>query len=699
MDQTYEEFEKEFLDDVRLNAQIDGTTPDDYFFNDILNRLSSMGEITDPQVVPMQKRCRNQKIMSFDAYAFDESDKSIVLISNDYIDDLNGILNRTQIEQYKQRMLNFLQEAYDDKLSMYFDLTDDLLKVGKNIGGRMRIDYVNLDQDTSIDKIKLIIITNRKLSERIKTLPSEDFNGKKVEINIWSLARFYELYKSGKEKEPILIETKKYGLDGIPCIKAEMNGNLDYDAYLAIVPGEFLHSIYYEHGSRLLEGNVRAFLSNRGKINKGIRLTIKNEPTKFFTYNNGIACTASSVVLSEDGHMIVSMENLQIINGGQTTASLTSAVLKDKMSLDNIFVPMKLTVINNEDYDIMIQNISKFANSQNKVKDSDLFSNHPFHRTFETLAKRIQAPAKGDSINDTLWYYERSRGKYEQEQFKFTKKSEKDSFLKKYPKNQVIKKEELAKYFVCAELLRPDIVSKGSEKCMSYFAEYIDDKFQKNEASFNDQFFKNCICYAILFRTTDRIVNKASWYNVGGYKLNIVPYTISKLISLIPPGYCLDFDRIWKKQELYASLNSEIEKIAKATDEFIKQSNGVIITEYCKKEDTWKKYREVKYNLSHEFLSDLVNKELIESKLRSETKENKLSLDLNIESEIINLGGEYWRKLIQEGLNRKLLSPSEVDLLRIPASIDTLKPRIASPKQAKLIWKIRKKLEDAGVLV
>lgn len=323
MNQTYEEFEQEFLDDVRINAQIEGTTPDDYFLNDILGRLSSMGELVDPQIAQMQKRCRNQKIMSFDAYAFDESDRSIVLITNDFIDDKNGVINKAQIEQHKQRMLNFLQEAYDEKLSQYFDVTDSLLFTGRDIGKRMKINYVNLEEDTSIDKVKLIIVTNKRLSEKIKTLPSEDFNDKKVEINVWSLTRLYELYESGREKEPIIIETNKYNLDGIPCIKAEMSGNLDYDAYLAIVPGSFLHQIYYEHGSRLLEGNVRAFLSNRGKINKGIRLTIKNEPTKFFTYNNGIACTASEVTLTNDGHNIIAVEDLQIINGGQTTASLS----------------------------------------------------------------------------------------------------------------------------------------------------------------------------------------------------------------------------------------------------------------------------------------------------------------------------------------------------------------------------------------
>lgn len=698
MEQTFEEFETEFLDDIRINAQIDGTTPDDYFLTDILSRLGSMGEISDPQITPIQKRCRNGRIMSFDAYAFDESDKSVVLVSNDFVDDLNTVLTKTQIEQSKQRMINFLEEAYDNKLNQYFDVTDSLLSIGNDIGRRMHIDYINLDDDKSIDKIKLIIVTNKRLSDRIKSLPSEQFQGKKVEVNIWSISRLYELYQSGKEREPIIIETKKYGLDGIPCIKAEMSGNLDYDAYLAIVPGKFLHEIYYEHGSRLLEGNVRAFLSNRGKINKGIRLTIKNEPTKFFTYNNGIACTASKVCLSDDGHNILAMEDLQIINGGQTTASLTSAVLKDHLSLDNIFVPMKLTVVKNDDYDSMIQNISKYANSQNKVKDSDLFSNHPFHRVFENLAKTIQAPARGDSVNNTMWYYERSRGKYEQEQFKFKKKSERDNFVKKFPKNQVIKKEDLAKYYTCAELLRPDQVSKGSEKCMSFFAERIDDKYQKSPDVFNNQFFKNCICYAILFKSADKIVKNASWYISESYtKSGVVAYAISKLISLIPDGYCLDYNLIWRKQELYPSLNFEIEKIAHETFNFVQELGGNGMEQF-KKEESWNKFREIKYEFSKEFIKDLINKDLIDTQAKADAKENKLAKKLDIEREIVMAGKDYWERLINEGLNRRIISYQEVDLLKLASRIQVT-GKIPSPKQMQWIWKIREKLEKAGVLV
>ena len=698
LDTSFEEFRNEYLEDVRINAQIDGTMPDEFFFSDALEKLSSMGELVDPRIKPTQKRCRNNRIMSFDAYCFDESDKSVVLISNDFKDTADATLTKTEIDTIKARMLNFLQEAYDEKLGVYFDITDEMLAVGRDIGRRMKIDYVDIENDNSINQIKLYIITNKLLSEKVTSFRSEDFLGKKVELNVWSIKRFFDLYQSGRDREPIVIDTEKYGVEGIPCIKAEMSGSLDYDAYLAIVPGQFLHNIYYEHGSRLLEGNVRSFLSNRGKINKGIRETIRKEPTKFFTYNNGIACTAAKISLSEDGRFITSMEDLQIINGGQTTASMTSAVLKDKLPLDNIFIPMKLTVIKNDDYDTMIQNISRYANSQNPVKEADLFSNHPFHRTFETLSKKVAAPIYGDNVNNTFWYYERSRGKYEQEQLKFVRKSEKDAFFRKYPKSQVIKKEELAKYFTCGELLRPDIVSKGSAKCMSFFAEYIDEKYQKNPEYFNDEFYRMAICFVILFRTTDKIVNKAEWYNVGGYKLNIVPYTISKLIQSIPKGYCLDYDLIWKKQQLYPSLNAQIEKIARITNEFIQKSNGIIVTEYCKKEDTWKKYKDVSISLDKSFLDDLASKEIIESKIQSSIKEKKLEKDVNCMVEVYNLGSTYWTNLLAEGMKRHILSPTEMDLLKLAVAYADGK-KFPSDKQAKLIWKIREKLDQAGVLI
>ena len=698
MNMAFEEYKKEYLDDIRINAQIESVLPDEYFLEDALDKLTAMGELTDPVIRPIQKRCRNNKIMAFDAYGFDASDKSFVLISNDFKDTADATLTRTELDTIRTRMLNFIQEAFDERLQEYFDLTDEMLPVGRNIARRMKKDYVDLDNDDSIDQIKLYIITNKTLSDKVTSLRCDDFLDKRVELNVWSIKRFYDLYQSGKDREPILIETDKYGIKGIPCIKAEMSGNLDYDAYLAIVPGYFLHSIYYDHGSRLLEGNVRAFLSNRGKINKGIRETIRKEPTKFFAYNNGIACTAAKITLSDDKRFITSMEDLQIINGGQTTASLTSAVIKDKLPLDNIFVPMKLTVVKNDDYDMMIQNISRYANSQNSVKNSDFFSNHPFHRVFEALSKKIPAPVSGDNVNNTFWYYERSRGKYDQEQFKITRKSEKEAFARRFPKSQLIKKEDLAKFFTCAELLRPDVVSKGGEKCMSFFAEYIDSQYQKTPEYFNDEFFKLAICYAILFKTTDKIVKNSDWYISASYiKPFIVPYTISKIIVNLPKGYCLDYDLIWRKQTLYPSLSCQIEKVAHATNEFIRNSVGSA-REYCSKEETWKRYKDVPLSLDPQFVNDLISKEVMDERIQGEIKEKKLEKDVNWLVEIYNLGNSYWTDLLKEGMKRHILSPMETDLLNLAIAF-TAGKKVPSEKQAKLIWKIRNKLDQAGVLI
>ena len=164
-------------------------------------------------------------------------------------------------------------------------------------------------------------------------------------------------------KDPVEIDVRDYGLDGIQCIKAEI-GSDGYSAYLAIVPGQFLSEIYKKYGPALLESNVRSFLNVRGAVNKGIRGTILNERNNFFTYNNGISTIASEIETSQipgKGLCITKFTDFQIINGGQTTASLASASIKDNAPLDKIFVQMKLTILSEENPEF-VSNISRYAN-------------------------------------------------------------------------------------------------------------------------------------------------------------------------------------------------------------------------------------------------------------------------------------------------------------------------------------------------
>lgn len=159
----------------------------------------------------------------------------------------------------------------------------------------------------------------------------------------------------------------------------------------------------------------------------------------------------------------------------------------------------------------------------------------------------------------------------------------------------------------------------------------------------------------------------------------------------------MDFDLIWKKQQLYPSLNQQIERVARVTNDFIIKSSGSA-REYCSKEDTWEQYRSIPLSLDPAFIFDLVSKSIVDEKIKSEIKEKKLEKDANCMVEVYNLGSTYWANLLAEGMKRHILSPTEIDLLKLAVAYAEGK-KFPSDKQAKLIWKIRDKLDQAGVLI
>lgn len=690
----YEEFMLELKIDASHNCRLD----EDEFLEKQLLFLEEIGEFNDPLIYNFETTGKRRRIMKFDAYCYDEADKSLIFITSDF-SNTNGlqILTNSKIESIYKRMHAFIDEVCNGNLIEYCDDSDPILKVGKEI--YLRFNSTNMDRQ--LNKIKFYIISNSMLSTRVKSLKKESFNNKPVEVNVWSFDRFFDMMQTANS-EPIKINVKDYGINGIPCIKADLKNEDDYSAYLAIVPGKFLADIYLDYGSKLLEGNVRAFLSNRGKVNKGIRSTIKNEATRFFTYNNGIATTADKITL--ENNEITFMEDLQIINGGQTTASLASALInKDSKDLKDIFVPMKLTVVKRENekqienYNDMIQLISRYANSQNSVKASDFFSNHPFHRRMEKLSLKTPAPPVNGSPSQTIWYYERSRGKYNQEQLKLSK-SKRVKFKNKFPKNQVLTKEKLAKYLNAYNCL-PHIVSQGSNKSMNYFAKEIVENLSKDINNINDSFFKKAVCAAIIFTNVDRMILKQPWYSKGGYKLNIVPYTISKIISAIPKGKSVDLQKIWKNQSIYPTFTYEVERVSKITNDFIlEKSNGMIVTEFCKKENAWKLFKNYEYKLSNKFLNDLIDvKELKVEEDRSK-KTQKLENETNIEIEVYNLGSSLWKHLLLEAEPKNLLSPKELDILAIGAKMEEPPYKTPSISQCKILMKIKEKLRNEGII-
>lgn len=709
----YQEYKEDFLNTLRADSVHSGTDTEDEFLNHTLDLLMDFNELDSPEMTGMgDKKGKGGRLMRADGYCFDETDHSLILLISDFQDSKEpDKLTRTRVDELYWRLYYFLDEVCNGNISTYFDDSDDVLKISDYIRRRMNAQH---DDPQLVLKVKFYILTNKELDTRLlstnllettisntrgkkkkakttKKIKKENFNGKPLEIALWYPERFFEMENSNNN-EPIVIDVAEdYGCNGIPCIKGNIGDNLDYEAYIAIIPGKLLADIYIEHGSRVLEGNVRAFLGTGGSksVNSGIRRTINTDPTKFFTYNNGIATTASDVETNfVDGQLyITKIVDLQIINGGQTTASLAEAVLKKtNTDLKGIYVPMKLTVIDDREsedengirfYDAMVQSIAKFANSQNKVTAADLFSNDPFHIQMEQMSKRYLAPP-GQSAVPTGWYYERSRKKYKQEQIKLSKDSQK-RFQSKFPKSQVITKEQLAMYITTVFSLRPDIVSKGKNWTMKAFGTEISEIYKKNKEAFNEFYFKKCICAAIIYRTVDSYLetHKDSarkptgfWYKTGGYKLNIVPYSIAKIISSIPEGLSLDWTQIWNKQAISPSFMREIEIVTKMTNDFICDSNGVIVTEYCKKLSTWEEFRDkIGYSPSADFLSELISTAEVKEYEHDAKSDKKDDNNLKNIMAIINRGADYWQNLVRIAQNNRI-SVSYQELTAIKQLID-----------------------------
>ena len=700
-----EEYRKQFIDEIRFEAEHDGTYPESMFIEKTLALLEELGELNDPMPMSVELRNNKKQRMSFDAYAYDEADNALVLISSVFYNERDSKHNLAEggVNDILSHMQNFIQEVDKGNISKYCDDSDDIIQVAKEIKGKMGKGMVT----TEILRFKFFIITNATLFNNVKNLSRPDFLGRPVVLNVWTLERFFQNFISNSS-EVLEIETKDFGCEGFQYLKAELGPLCNYDAYLGIIPGQFLADIYLKYGSKLLQSNVRAFLSFRGKINKGIRETIIKKPEDFFTYNNGIAIVARSIRFNSDRSKIVAFKDFQIINGGQTTASLANAIIRKeaKMGMDTLFVPMKLTVLNVDDdmseeqeeqYNDITKTISKCANSQNAVTGADFFSNHPFHVLMEQLSHKVMAPPVNGKPYQTIWYYERTKNKWEVDQMKMTD-AQKRRFCEMNPKNQLIKKEKLAKCYNTI-LLNPHQVCQSSAINFSRFANFVEDMYENHRDDINEEFFKKCVCSVIMFDTLDNLISKSSWYPKGGNKAQIVPYTIAKLITLLPKDTDIDWISIWQKQMLYSELAEELIKLAYVTHKYLEEkAGGGLVRTISRTASVWTEFQKVSYELNDKFIRKLASKSESKAAEQAAKKAHKFNTNIDVSVEVFNLGAKYWMKVYDDLMRETVLSYGDCSFIKGIADYIG-RNSLPTPAQCKRLMKIVEKAEDKGYIM
>jgi hypothetical protein len=414
-----------------------------------------------------------------------------------------------------------------------------------------------------------------------ETISAESAGDISVTFHVWDVLRLFRLATSGKRFEPIEIDFEADFSTTIACLSLVDSGS-DYQGYLAVIPGEILAGIYEKFGPRLLERNVRSFLQARGNVNKGIRKTILEEPHRFFAYNNGISATADEIEFADkpNGYSrIRKVRNLQIVNGGQTTASLYHTAKKDKASLSGIYVQAKLSVIPPEQIDGIVPLISRYANSQNKISDADFYANDPFHIRIEELSRTAWAPAVDGTNKQTKWFYERARGQFLDAKGREGTAARKRQFEAVYPNSQKFTKTDLAKYENTWMQL-PHLVSLGAQKNFAHFSIRLKER---GRIEVDDNYFEHLIAKAIFFRQTEKLVDGL---NYGGYRANIVTYTVAWLSH--HTSQRIDLDSIWKKQAISPALQDAVRLTSAMVHRIITSPpNARNITEWCKRKECW----------------------------------------------------------------------------------------------------------------
>ena len=409
-----EEFRRELDDEVKLYLQETGVGLSAGFAEKIVAMLIDAeyfnGDFHESFFKGVHPKRRSY--LQIDGYLIDDADDSINLFAVYYVTD-DSNLTKTQADTSLKMLAAFLDAVIDTDLIEDIEPSLPIYELVEHIRNNF----------SERPKYRFILLTNARRSITLNELKDFPLRGVPVDCQVWDIDRIFDIYKSMQVREEIEIDFTRYG-EGIPCLRADAAVNASYESFLCVIPGDVLVDIYDRYGSRLLENNVRAFLSTRVKVNKAIRATILGEPSMFFAFNNGIAVTVKDITFKDTprGRFITSAIDFQIINGGQTTASLSNAAFKDGASVENIFVPMKLTRIGNmssEQQESLIRKISRTSNSQNKISEADFFATHPFHVELEKISRRISAPATS-GLRQVYWFYERARGQYLQEQMRIT---------------------------------------------------------------------------------------------------------------------------------------------------------------------------------------------------------------------------------------------------------------------------------------
>ena len=537
----------------------------------------------------------NKKV-KVNGYAISNSEERLQLfiideryLSSDYEEYYVSL--RNQYEEQFKKVQRFIDDAIKGKLDL-LSLPENLRNLVKKLNSEN-----GFEQFDVIDIFLLTLtatVSNKNntpqprdiyFKEDLKTYSlklgnstsiSKEFLINKRVIDLNYLYKVFEYQDSG---EPLKIVFKDELQANVEVIKAA--DERDFESYLCVLNADLIARLYKKYSTQLLEKNVRSFLQFN-VVNRGIRDTIKNSPEKFIAYNNGLTITATKAktATKRNTTYLESLEDFQIVNGGQTTAAIYFS-RKDGLDISNVKVMAKINVAKeakDKELDELISNISQYSNNQSKVSRVDLKARSPKLIALKQYSDTVMSPT------GKYWFFERAKGDFNTQ----VRKSPNPNKLKKdFPIERRFTKELLAKYY-CTWGDSPFLVKRGGEKIFRLFIESIDPE-DGNGITIDRNFYESLIAKIILFRTLEKVYGQGP-NSIGQLRSAAVPYTVSAIYKWKNDGLIIfELEYIWKKEILSENFKANVYKLLKLMNSLIKQySESDDYGEYSKKEELWK---------------------------------------------------------------------------------------------------------------
>jgi hypothetical protein len=688
------EYKTEIFNSISIDSDSNEVFPEESYFEYVSDLLSSAGIMDNVEYCPYRN---TRKGIRIDGYSWNALEKTICGIVVNFTNEHNVVetLTNTEIGDIGKRVTRFFESVGNETFIESLEVTDP---------GRIAASEIELHLEDAI-KFRVAIFTDQVLSTRVKKIHIEDILGKNTSIEIWDLERLRGLDKSDSEYEEFTVDVMALG-GGVRALPANISEH-GISTFLGVMPAQLLSAIYDEFGQRLLESNVRTFLDFRAGTNRGMRKSLVTEPDHFFAYNNGITVTATAVKTKEEsGQLIItSLDNMQIVNGGQTTAAIYFSPREkggirsadgihnySDIDLSKVYVQMKLTVIENKEAgDAMKANIATFANSQNSIQQSDLVSNHPFHLNIETRSRKQLMPAGAKGLS-SKWFYERARGQYSTKLRGLTAK-QRARFEAEYPKKQVFNKTDMAKYENTWRM-KPHVVKNGAQANLKALGTEIIREFDKDESAFGAVFFKDLVSKMLLFRMVDAGIQQSGWYKAEkGLKAEIVTYSIALLRhALLKDSSDIDLSTIYRNQTvsdtLLATIVSLAEKVRYSITDVGFTSGITNPSEFCRNEKGWIKIQSMKVDLSTLVRGDVLSKDQAVDSEKEKRKVIDASKSITGLDFIMSVPSEEWDLLTE--YNGKTYPQNHINV-DIPRKCSNLHKfgQMPTDKQMKLAKKIR----------